>query len=136
MWDRFDENSFSVFIDVREMNQIIFGVKDADTDIFVREDLADLIADRIVDALNVEFGGEGGLHTVDDGEFRIALFGDLEQALGFIEETRVLERGSQRGGDGGQQAQFRFTIGIFAFMIFINDVTYYRITDDNWNIDR
>ena len=65
-----------------------------DTDVHIRivEDLADLIADRIIDALNVEFGGEGGLHAVDDGEFGVALFGDLEQALGLVEETRILER--------------------------------------------
>ena len=55
------------------------------------EDLADLVADRVVNALNVQLRGERGLHAVDHRQFLRALFRDLEQALGLVEETRVLE---------------------------------------------
>ena len=63
------------------------------------EDLADLVADRVVDALDVELGGQGGLHAVDDGQLGVALLGDLEQALGLVEETRVLEGDAQAAGE-------------------------------------
>ncbi len=58
------------------------------------EDIADLVADEVVDRLHVEFGGETILHAVDDGEFRCALFGLFEQALGLGEEAHVFD------GDG------------------------------------
>ncbi len=45
------------------------------------------------------------------------LFGLLEQALGFIEEAGVFEGSSQRGGNGGQQTQFRYTIGVLAVVV-------------------
>ena len=56
MWSRLEMDSFSIFVKVRNMHQVGLGIMDTDGYIFIVEDLADLIADRIIDALNVELG--------------------------------------------------------------------------------
>ena len=53
----------------------------------------------IVDALDVELGGERLLHAVDDRELGGALLALLEQALRLVEEARVLQRHAHAGGD-------------------------------------
>ena len=52
------------------VDQVRLRVVDADADVRLVEDLADLVADRVVDALDVELGGERLLHAVDDRELR------------------------------------------------------------------
>ncbi len=71
------------------------------------KDLADLVADRIVDTLDIEFGGERFLHAVDDGQFGRALLALLEQTLRLVEQARVLQRNAHRVGKGVQQAHVR-----------------------------
>ena len=68
------------------------------------ENLANLIAEQINDALEIELRHEPLLHTVDDGEFRRALFSLFEQALGLIEKARVFKCHAHRVGKGVQQA--------------------------------
>ena len=62
------------------------------------EDLADLIADQIIDGLHVQLGCQSLLDTGNDRQFGIALFGLFEQALGLVEETRVFEGDAHRVG--------------------------------------
>ncbi len=79
-------------------------VVDADADVGLVEDLADLVADGVVDPLHVELGGERLLHAVDDRELGRALLALLEQALRLVEQARVLERDAHRVGERLQQA--------------------------------
>mgnify|MGYP003693861707 CR=1 FL=1 len=83
---------------------MVCGIVDADAHVRLLEDLADLVADRVVDALDVELGGERRLHAVDDRELGGALLALLEQALRLVEEARVLERDAHAVGERLQQA--------------------------------
>ena len=93
----------------------------------VVENLADLVADRVVDALDVELRGERRLHAVDDRELGVALLGLLQQPLRFVEQTRVLERDAHARGDGRQQAHLGFAEGVFALVIL--ETGWYRARD-------
>src|SRR5439155_24708116 len=97
----------------------------------VFENLPDLVADRVVDALDVELGRERGLDAVDDRELGVPLFGFLEQVLRFIKQTGVLERRTQRGGDGRQQAKFRLAVSVLALEVFEIDDPEYAVAADN-----
>ncbi len=110
---RIDQDAFSIFIRIWEVFHICFRFKDADSHIRFIEDLADLVPDRVVNALNVQFSGERSLHAVDDGKLCRTVFGDLEQALGLIEEARVLKRHAHAVGQGLQEAHIRFAKGVF-----------------------
>ena len=46
----------------------------------------------------------GPTRDLHSGEFGGAVFGDLEQALGLIEEAGILERNAHGGGERFQQA--------------------------------
>ena len=85
------------------------------------EDLADLVADRVVDALDVQLGGERGLHAVDDRELGGALLALLEQPLRLVEQTRVLQRHAHARRHGVKQAHVGFTKGVLAFIILEDD---------------
>ena len=73
----------------------LLGIPDADVHDLGSEYVADLVADKIVDGLHVQFGGQALLHAVDDGELGGALLGLLEQAGRLVEQAHVLDR------DGG-----------------------------------
>jgi len=94
-----DGDPFAVFIDVGVVDQTGLRIVDADAQVRLIEDLADLVADGIVDALHVELGGERLLHAGDDRQLRGALLLGLEQALRLVEEARVLERDGHRIGE-------------------------------------
>ncbi len=68
------------------------------------EDVADLVADRVVDPLHVQLGGERCLDAVDDRELGIALLGFFQQPLRLVEQSRVLERDAHAVGERLQQA--------------------------------
>ncbi|MBV6504456.1 MAG: hypothetical protein AKCLJLPJ_02608 [Fimbriimonadales bacterium] len=78
------------------------------------EHIADLVANQINDGLDIKLGCQPLLNAIDQCQFCRALFGLLEQALGFIEETRVFESNAHGVGEGFEQAHIRFTENIFA----------------------
>src|SRR5439155_24299849 len=80
-----EREAFPVFVGVRVVDQIGLGIVDANAYIPVVENLADLVADRVVDALDVELGSERRLHAIDDRELGIALLGFLQEPLRLVE---------------------------------------------------
>ena len=98
-----DLEPFAFFVRVRVMHHSRFGVVDAYACVCLVEDIADLVADRVVDALDVELGGQRCLHAVDDRELGVALLGLLQQALGLVEKLRALQGHAHGGADGGQE---------------------------------
>ena len=81
------------------------------------ENVPNLVADQIVKRLNIQLGCESLLYAVDDGEFLRAVFGDFEQALSLIEETRVLEGHAHAIGKCLQQAHVRVAEGVLVLHI-------------------
>ena len=111
------------------------GLRVVDTDAHVRvvEDLADLVADRVVDALDVEFGGERRLHAVDDRELGRALLALLEQPLRLVEEACVFERHAHARGDRLQQANLGFTVGVLALVVLNSHRAEHAVAAENRN---
>ena len=66
--------------------------------------ITEFVTNQIDDRLEIQLGCKPLLHAVDNGKFGGAVFGDLEQPLGLIEETRVLERDAHGIGHGLKQA--------------------------------
>ena len=64
-----------------------------------REALAQLVADQVDDRLEVELRRQPLLDAVDDRQLGGALLGLLEQALGLVEQARVLQRHAHAGGE-------------------------------------
>ena len=94
------------------------------------EDLADLVADGVVDALHVELGGERLLHAVDDRELGGALLALLEQALRLVEEARVLQRDAHAVGKRLQQAHVRVAERVLALHVDQVDQPARLVADD------
>ncbi len=84
------------------MDHVRFWIVDTNAHVAVVEDLPDLVAHRVVDALDVELGRERRLHAVDDRELGVALLGLLKQPLRLIEEPRVLQCHAHARGNGAQ----------------------------------
>ncbi len=116
-----DLDPLPVLVDVRIVDQIRLRVVDANAEVRLIEDLADLVADRVVDPLHVEFCGERLLHAVDDGQFGGTLLLGLEQALRLVEEPRVLEGDRHRIGQRGQQAHVGVAESVLCFAIERDD---------------
>ena len=70
---RLDVDAFSIFIGIRVINQVCLGVINTDAHIRLVENLANLVADGCIDALNIFFSGKSGLHTVNHSQFRVSL---------------------------------------------------------------
>ena len=104
------EEAAPLLVGVRIVDQVRLRIVDADSDVGLVEDLADLVADGVVDPLHVELGGERLLDAVDDRELRGALFALLEQALRLVEQARVLERDAHAVGERLQQAHVRVAV--------------------------
>src|SRR5262249_22800041 len=98
------------------------------------EDFLNFVADEVVNPLHVHLGDEAFLDAVDDGEFRIALLGFLEQALSFVEKPRIFERDTHAGGNGGQEANLRFPERVVARMVLYDDGTDEAIAADDRNL--
>ena len=60
------------------------------------EDLLDLVADDVVDRLQLELAGERRLDAVDQRELGVAL-------PGLVDEPRVLERDAEAAGERRQE---------------------------------
>ena len=59
----------------------------------------------------------------------------LEQALGLVEETRVLERHAHGAGEGGKQADIRFAEGILTVKVLKRDDAFGFTADEHRHID-
>ena len=114
-------DAFAVLVRIRMVDQVGLWIVDADAHVRVVEDLADLVADRVVDALDVELGRERGLHAVDDRQLGGALLGLLEQPLRLVEEARVLQRDAHARGDRAEQAHLRLAEGVLALVVLEDD---------------
>ena len=79
------------------MREICLFVVPADGKIRRIEYFTQLITDEIHNGLEVQLGGESLLNGVDDLQLGDAFLLSFEEALGFIKQTGVLERCSQRG---------------------------------------
>src|SRR3989442_16012919 len=74
--------TYPVLVRIRIVNQVRLGIVDADAHVPVVKDVPDLVADRVVDALDVELGRERCLHAVDDGQLGVALLRSEERRVG------------------------------------------------------
>ena len=59
-------NTLTIFIGIREVFQVGFGIINTDSHIGVMEDFADFIANRIVNPLDVQLSCQCRLNAVDD----------------------------------------------------------------------
>ncbi len=75
------------------------------------EQFGQLPAHRVVDGLNVQIGNQSLLDGVDHAQFRVALFGLFEQALGFVEQAHVLDGDHRLAGKRLQQRDLLFGEG-------------------------
>ena len=64
------------------------------------EHLAQLVADEVDDALQLEVAGEPLLDAVDHREFGVARFGLLQQPDGLVEQAHVPDRDGGLAGEG------------------------------------
>ena len=81
---------------VREVHEPGRLVEDRDVDALSVEDLLDLVADDVVDRLQVELAGERLLHAVDQRQLGVPL-------PRLVHQPRVLERDAQAGCERLQQ---------------------------------
>ena len=58
---------------------------------FAAKDLADLLAHEVDNGLEVELPGQALLDAIDDGQLGVTLLGLLQEAVGLVEEARVLQ---------------------------------------------
>ncbi len=130
------EIRFPLFVRVREMDGLGLRVVDADVDVRLVEDLADLVAHRVVDPLHVELGGERLLDAVDDRELGRALLALLEQALRLVEEPRVLQRDAHAVGERLQQAHVRIAVRVLALRVGQADEPARLVADDQRYVHR
>ncbi len=82
------------------------------------------------------FCGEALLDAVDDRQLRGTLVGLSQQALGLVEEARVLERHAQAAGEGAQQSHVRFAEGVDVVEILEGDPAADLATDDERRDER
>ena len=134
-WSASNRDPLSVLVGVRIMDELGLRVVDPDAHVCVAEDFANLVADRIVDPLDVELGGERRLHAVDDGKFGVALLRLFQQPLRFVEQACVFERGAERGGDRGKEPNFRLAERMLALEILDHDVAKQPIAADDRDCD-
>ena len=131
-----DLEPFAFFVRVWVMHHSRFGV--VDTYAYVRhvEDIADLVADRVIDALDVELGGQRRLHAVDDRELRIALLALLEEALRFVEETRVFQCDAHARGHSREQPYLGLAERVLALVILHSNKAQNAIATKDGDRDR
>src|SRR4030095_4628412 len=76
----------AILVNVRVVEEIGRGIVNTNAHVGITEDLANLVADGVVDSLDVQLGRERRLHAVDDRELGSALIALLEQALRLVEQ--------------------------------------------------
>src|SRR5664280_731899 len=88
----------AVLAAVQVLDRPGLGVVPRDRQIVASKDLAQLVADEINDAAEVERAGHALLDAVDDRQLGVALFGLLQQPLRLVEQAGVLERHAHARG--------------------------------------
>ena len=83
--------SHSGFIAIRGRKQIQSRIVDVDLNRADLEYLVKFVAHQVNDGVEIEMPYQPFLHAVDDGEFRVALFGLFEQALSLLEEAHIFD---------------------------------------------
>ena len=91
-----DRHPLAVLENIRKVDRVRHRVVNANADVSLIEDLANLVADGVIDSLHVEFGRERLLHAIDDRKLGVALLGFLQEALRLVEQAGVLERAAER----------------------------------------
>ena len=84
---------------VREVEETIAAVDDADVDDLRVEDLLDLVADQVVHGLRLERAREALLDAVDDRQLGGALLRLAEEDVRLLEQAGVLEGDAHARGD-------------------------------------
>ena len=87
-----DGEAYAVLVLVQEMDFARLVIDPADADVVGLQNLPQLVADEVDDALEVERAGHPLLDAVDHRELGVALLGLLQQALRLVEQARVLQR--------------------------------------------
>ncbi len=96
---------------VREADRPARLVVERDEDGVRLEQAADALADDLGDGLEVELRGQGGADLVDQAQFGRALVGLGQQALGLVEEARVLEGHAHAEGERRDEPFVGLTVG-------------------------
>ena len=94
-----DAVPLSIVERVGEFHDARLRIVDTNAQERVVEHLPDLVADRVVHALQAKLARERLLHAVDDRELRGPLLALLEEALRLVEQPRVLEGHAHARGD-------------------------------------
>jgi hypothetical protein len=132
---RFREDASPVLVFVQVVHELRFGVPPADTHVAGVKHFAQLVADEIDDALEIERARHALLNTVDHRELGIALLGLFEKALRLIEEARVFKRGAERRGDRRKQSYVRIAERVLALEVLDRDRSDQSIAADDRDCD-
>ena len=116
---------------VQIQNPVVRCVVPPDADVTGRENLAQLVAHEVDDALEVERSGDALLDAVDHRQLGVALLGFLQQSLRLVEQASVLQRHAHAGGDGGQQALIRFAKRVVAIVVLERDEAERAVSREN-----
>ena len=116
---------------VEEVRRARVVVVPADADGVDVQHLAQLVADQLDDRLERERAGDSLLDAVDDGELGVALLGLLQQALGLVEQARVLERDTHARGDRLQQTHVLLGERVLALVVLQPDHAEHAVAADD-----
>ena len=120
---------------VQEVDFARLVVDPADADVVALQHLAQLVADEVDDALEVQRAGHALLDAVDHRELGVALLGLLQQALRLVEQARVLQRDAHRRGDRLEQAHFGLAERMLALVILELQAAQHAIAGDDLHVD-
>ena len=124
------------FVDTIGIQHLPGGpVHDADTLQRLREHLAQLVAHRVVHALDIEFAGQRLLHRIDDRELRRALLRFPEQSLRLVEEAGVFKRHAHARCHGRKQSHFGVAKGVLALEVLEADHAEHTLGAEHRNVD-
>ena len=113
---RCELQTLALVVEVLELDEPGSRIQDADVEVGGVEDLADLVADGVVDALHVPLGGQRGLDAVHDRELGRPLLALGEESLGLGELSGVLQRDAQRAGQRLQKSHVGRTERVLALV--------------------
>jgi len=116
---------------VQVVDDALLVVEPPDAELARFQHLAQLVADKIDDRLEIELGGHTLLDAVDHGELGGALLRLLEQALRLVEKARVLQRCAERSCHRRDQPDIRRRERVLAFEVLDADVAKKPVAHDD-----